>query len=422
MKKIVKQLFKLRSAWFPVWLITLLMLIMISVYLPVFSGANKNVPNVPLIFVNEDQGTVGASILMKLKEKQNGNPFNWRAADSEKKALNQLKNNQAHGALIIPANFSKEISEVQKSLLSEKETGKPATLKILLNEGIGQSSSMIASNVLQLVAASTNQEVSDEIKIILNQKGILLSPENASLMDNPVQFKTENVLGLPDNLNKGMTPFVMVIISSITGMMGANMIRGYLRKANGDLENNGSSLSYTKILKAEMIFSIFLAFGVSSVSQIGVFGFFGSSHTSSIFLIYPFSFFCCLTMISLFKSLSLIFGGWGMLVMFPINIMGIFSSGGPIPLSTLPIVHRIFSYILPTKYMVDGMRALLYYNGRMQAGLGTALFAISVYFIVTLAIILAFIVYSSKRDRNNASEEEEENMQVPIDSEIHAKK
>ena len=418
----MKQLFKLRSAWFPVWLITLLMLIMISVYLPVFSGANKNVPNVPLIFVNEDQGTVGASILMKLKEKQNGNPFNWRAADSEKKALNQLKNNQAHGALIIPANFSKEISEVQKSLLSEKETGKPATLKILLNEGIGQSSSMIASNVLQLVAASTNQEVSDEIKIILKQKGILLSPENASLMDNPVQFKTENVLGLPDNLNKGMTPFVMVIISSITGMMGANMIRGYLRKANGDLENNGSSLSYTKILKAEMIFSIFLAFGVSSVSQIGVFGFFGSSHTSSIFLIYPFSFFCCLTMISLFKSLSLIFGGWGMLVMFPINIMGIFSSGGPIPLSTLPIVHRIFSYILPTKYMVDGMRALLYYNGRMQAGLGTALFAISVYFIVTLAIILAFIVYSSKNDRNNASEEEEENMQVPIDSEIHAKK
>lgn len=398
------------------------MLIMISVYLPVFSGANKNVPNVPLIFVNQDQGTVGASILMKLKEKQNGNSFNWKAADKEKKALNQLKNNQAHGALIIPANFSKEISEVQKSLLSGKETGKPATLKILLNEGIGQSSSMIASNVLQLVAASTNQEVSGEIKIILNQKGISLSPENASLMDNPVQFKTENVLGLPDNLNKGMTPFVMVIISSITGMMGANMIRGYLRKANGDLENNDSSLSYTKILKAEMIFSIILAFGVSSVSQIGVFGFFGSSHTSSIFLIYPFSFFCCLTMISLFKSLSLIFGGWGMLVMFPINIMGIFSSGGPIPLSTLPIVHRIFSYILPTKYMVDGMRALLYYNGRMQAGLGTALFAISVYFIVTLAIIIAFIVYSSNRDRNNASEEEEENMQVPIDSEIHVKK
>ncbi|KWW21294.1 hypothetical protein AS888_17020 [Peribacillus simplex] len=418
----MKQLFKLRSAWFPVWLITLLMLIMISVYLPVFSGANKNVPNVPLIFVNEDQGTVGASILMKLKEKQNGNSFNWKAADNEKKALNQLKNNQAHGALIIPADFSKEISEVQKSLLSGKETGRPATLKILLNEGIGQSSSMIASNVLQLVAASTNQEVSGEIKIILNQKGISLSPENASLMDNPVQFKTENVLGLPDNLNKGMTPFVMVIISSITGMMGANMIRGYLRKANGDLENNGSSLSYTKILKAEMIFSIILAFGVSSVSQIGVFGFFGSSHTSSIFLIYPFSFFCCLTMISLFKSLSLIFGGWGMLVMFPINIMGIFSSGGPIPLSTLPIVHRIFSYILPTKYMVDGMRALLYYNGRMQAGLGTALFAISVYFIVTLAIIIAFIVYSSNRDRNNASEEEEENMQVPIDSEIHVKK
>ncbi len=104
--------------------------------------------------------------------------------------------------------------------------------------------------------------------------------------------------------------------------------------------------------------------------------------------------------------------------MFPINIMGIFSSGGPIPLSTLPLVHRIFSYILPTKYMVDGMRALLYYNGRLQAGLGTALWAISVYFIITLAIIIAFIIYSSKRDNGN---EEEGKVQVPVDNEIHAK-
>ncbi|MGE7878073.1 hypothetical protein [Peribacillus muralis] len=97
-----------------------------------------------------------------------------------------------------------------------------------------------------------------------------MSPDNASLMDNPVQINTENVLGLSENLNKGMTPFVMVIITSITGMMRANMIR----KANGDLENEGSSLSYTKMLKAEMLFSIILAFGVSSVSQMGFFVFF----------------------------------------------------------------------------------------------------------------------------------------------------
>ncbi|WP_285766956.1 ABC transporter permease [Peribacillus sp. SI8-4] len=224
----MKQLFKLRSAWFPVWLITLLMLIMISVYLPVFSGVNKIAPNVPLIIVNEDQGTVGDSLLSKLKEKQNGNALRWNTADSEKKAWEQLKNNQAHGALIIPANFSKQISEVQNSLQTGKEKEKPAALKILLNEGVGQSSSMMANSVLQLAAATTTKVVSDDIKLRLKQDGQLLSPDNASLMDDPIQITTENVLGLPDHLNKGMTPFVMVIIASITGMMGANMIRGYL--------------------------------------------------------------------------------------------------------------------------------------------------------------------------------------------------
>jgi uncharacterized phage infection (PIP) family protein YhgE len=392
---------------------------MISVYLPVFIGANKNLTNVPLIVVNEDQGPAGDLILLNLKENQNEHSFKWYHAESEKTALKELKNNQAYGALIIPANFSKQISRVDDALLTRNESGEPATLKILLNEGIGQSASMIASNVLQTVATSTSKEVSGNLKSKLDQNRVLLSSENASLLDNPVQFTSENVLGLPVNLNKGMTPFVMIIIASITGMMGANMIRGYLRKAIDS--DNGISLSNSKILKTELIFSVILAFGVSSVSQLGVFGFFGSSHSSSILVIFPFSFFCCLTMVFLFKSLSLIFGGWGMLVMFPVNIMGIFSSGGPIPLSTLPIVHRLFSYILPTKYMVDGMRALLYYNGRMQAGLGTALWAISIYFIVTLAIIIAFIIYSSKGDRGNATEEEEGKIQIPVDNEINPK-
>ncbi|NER40239.1 hypothetical protein G3M54_00370 [Bacillus megaterium NBRC 15308 = ATCC 14581] len=80
-----------------------------------------------------------------------------------------------------------------------------------------------------------------------------------------------------------------------------------------------------------------------------------------------------------------------MLVMFPVNFMGIFSSGGAFPLSTLPTVHRLFSHILPTRYIVDGIRALLYYDGRLEAGLGPALLALSIYFVLTLAILILFI-------------------------------
>ena len=52
------------------------MLIMVSVYLPVFSGSNQNLTDVPLIIVNEDSGHMGDAILLKCYRKANGKSFN----------------------------------------------------------------------------------------------------------------------------------------------------------------------------------------------------------------------------------------------------------------------------------------------------------------------------------------------------------
>ncbi len=414
----MKQLYKLSSSWFPIWLISLLMLMYISIYLPIFEGAKQNLTDVPLIVVNEDKGPAGNVILLHLIENQNGNSFNWIIDKSKKQALDDLKNNKAYGALTIPENYSKQLTKIHDLLGSGKEKGQPATLEILLNEGVGQSASLIASNTLQTVASVTSKEFGSKLKKELILKGISLSPENAALLDNPVQFTTKNVLGLPVNLNKGMTPFVMSIITSIAGMIGANMIHGYLLKGNGLLKKKGSALSESEVLKSELILGIILSFGVAVVSQLAVFGFFGSAHASSIWMIFLFTFFCCITMFFLFKTLALFFGGWGMLAMFPVNIMGIFSSGGAIPLSSLPIVHRIFSFILPTRYVVEGMRALLYYQGRLQAGLGEALWAVSIYFIVTLASLIAFINFS-KKYKDKPADESVRKIEIEVENEIH---
>ena len=415
----MKRLFKLSSTWFPIWCILLLMLVMVGVYIPVFGGTNENLSDVPLIIVNEDKGKAGDAILLNLIETQNGNSFKWDVVKTKEQALSDLKNNKAYGALLIPADYSKQLSQVHDLLISGNRVGKPATLDILLNEGVGQSASLIASTTLQTVASATSNGISSHFKSELNQKGVTLSPMNASLLDRPVQFTTKNVLGLPVNLNKGMTPFVMSIIASITGLVGANMIRGYLMKSNGILREKGSPLPESQILKSALLLAIILAFCGSIILQLSVFGFFGSAHASSIWYIFLFSFFCCLTMLFLFKAFALLFGGWGILVMFPINFMGIFSSGGAFPLSTLPPVHRVFSSILPTRYMVDGMRALLYYQGRMEAGLREAIWALSIFFVVSLAIHIAFISVAQKREKQHVAAKKEEKVGIQVDNELH---
>nr|WP_235950467.1 ABC transporter permease [Heyndrickxia shackletonii] len=410
-------MFKLSSSWFPIWLISLLMLVMVCVYLPIFKGAKQNMSDVPLIIVNEDKGKVGDAILLNLIEKQNGNSFKWVVDKSRKQALMDLRNNKAYGALIIPSNYSKGLGNVHDTLISGISNSKPAKLEVLLNEGIGQTASMIASNTLQTVALTASKGISSQLKNELAQRGMRVAPENASLLDNPVQVISKNVLGLPVNLNKGMTPFVMALISSITGMLGANMIHGYLLRGNGTLKNRGSALSESEVLQSEIIFGVILTFCVSIVIQLGVFGLFGSAHASSIWMIFLFTFFSITTMFLLFKTIAVFLGGWGMLVMFPLNFMGIFSSGGAFPLSTLPIVHRLFSFILPTRYIVDGIRALLYYDGRLQAGLGNALYALSIYFILTLAILIAFINLT-KNYKEAVVDESGKKIEVEVENEI----
>ncbi|SES31076.1 YhgE/Pip domain-containing protein [Psychrobacillus sp. OK032] len=389
----MKRLLKTKATWTPIWMIAFLMLCMISIYLPVFGGPSQRLTNFPLIIVDEDTGTsslvTAKEIGNHLIQAQNGHTFNWRIVPNKEAAVKELKDNQAYGALIIPANYSDGITELHNALMTGKTEGKPIMLEILINEGGGLSTTAIATNVLESVATVASTDISKHLKEDLLKNNILLSPNIAFLMDAPIQYTTTNVLDLPENSNKGMTPFMLVLITSISGLMGVNMINGYIKNITGKLRDKDYLLTDTKILVTELLLGVILAAIVAFILQLAIFGFFRSSHSTSIWWIFLFTFLCCMTLHFQFKIVGLLFGKWGMLVMFPLNIMGVFSSGGAVPITSLPFIHRFFSTVLPTRYMVDGMRALLYYNGKLQAGLGTALLVITIFFIIFLGSCIA---------------------------------
>ncbi|MFC5587878.1 YhgE/Pip domain-containing protein [Sporosarcina soli] len=389
----MKKLLKISSTWMPIWIIAILMLCMISIYLPVFGGTSPRLTDFPLIIVDEDEGIssfiTGKEIADHLIKKQDGHTFSWKVAANKEAAIQELKNNQAYGALVIPTDYSKEIIELRDALMTGKTEVKPAHLELLINEGGGRTTTTIATSALETLVTTASTTISSHLKEELIQNNSQLSPKNAILLANPLQYTLTNALGLPERTNNGMTPFMIVLITSISGIMGVNMINGYLKTSSASVKSEGYSLSKTEVMNASMLLGVILSALVAAVLQIAVFGVFGSSHSTSIWLIFLFTFLCCLTMHFQFKMISLFLGKWGMLVMFPINIMGIFSSGGAVPIATLPFIHHFFSNILPARYMVDGLRVMLYYNGRIQAGLGVALFVILIYFVLFLGICLA---------------------------------
>lgn len=389
----MKNLLKVRDSWTPIWTIAILMLCMISIYLPVFGGPSPRLTNFPLIIVNEDEGAssfiTGREIAENLIKKQDGHTFNWKFAATKDDAINEMKNNQAYGALIIPTHYSHDLIQLRDVLMNEKTEGKAVKLELLINEGGGQTTTSIATNVLETLVTSASTDISTHLKEELIQKDLKLSPLTANLMDNPIQYTKLNVLGLPKNINNGLTPFMMILITSISGLMGVNMINTYLKSSRAKMSNDGLLLTNTNVIITSMVLGIISSVTIAAVLQLAVFGFFGSSHSTGVWLIFLFTLLCCMTIYFQFKMISLLFGKWGILIMFPINFIGIFSSGGAVPVATLPFVHHFFSNFVPTRFMVDGLRAMLYYNGKLQAGLGISLLVISIYFVIFFGACLS---------------------------------
>lgn len=398
----LKELLKIKVVWRPIWIIVLIMLAMVSVYLPVFKGANQNLTDFPLIVVNEDKNFSeqidGKKIFASIPQSQDGHSLKWMSETSEKKARQAIKENKANGALIIPANYSSQITKIHDALLSGKELPKAVEVKILLNEGGGQLVSSIAPSILQSLAASASADISGELKQELIKANKQVSPQAANLLERPITTTSSNVLGLPKDLNKGMTPFVLVLIASITGFMGTQMINGYMSKISERMRERGLALSSLTVQLTEMLLGVILMILTSSALMVVVFGFFNSSHSISVWPIWLFTILGTLTMFFMFKMLSLFFGTWGILVMFPINILGIFGSGGAVPLTGLPDFHRFVSTILPTRYIEDGLKSLLYFNGNMEAGLGTALWFLFSYLVVFIVICLSFTYRTHKKE------------------------
>ncbi|WP_211748335.1 ABC transporter permease [Paenibacillus sp. Marseille-Q4541] len=425
----MKNLLKIKFAWFPVWSVAVLMLSMVIIYLPVFSGASQRMHDFPLILVSEDSqfadSPEGKAIISNLVKQQDGHSFQWQIESSKETAIQAIKENKANGALIIPANFSERTSALQEAFLSGDADINAVPVEILLNDGASQMASSISTSVLQSLALSISDMVSSGIKEDMTKQQALISPMTASQLDHPIEYTMTNVLGLPSDINKGMTPFMIVLIASITGLMGTQMINGYLGGISENLKSRGVPLTYSKVFATEMLLSVILMIAVAVVIPLAVFGLYGSFHSSGIITIFLFTSLCTMTMFTMFKMIGMLFGKWAMLAAFPVNILGIFASGGAIPVTNLPDFHRILGNIMPIRYMLEGMRSLLYYDGNMEAGLGKAMTIVPAFFLLFSAVIVLIFVLKrnqgnkdNQKNHNNEQQETSNSIQTPASAQV----
>ncbi|MGF9977203.1 YhgE/Pip domain-containing protein [Viridibacillus arvi] len=404
----MKRFLKTKSMWTPVWMVSTLMIVMAIIYIPIFSKATPNVQNFPIVIINEDTGSevngqqvdMGKIISKNIANSKDSTAIKWQTASTRADGLKILKNNKAYAALIIPKNYTASMLKLQGHLLQNKENTKQAKLELIVNKAGGQFASGIAQSSLQAVATSISKSVTEQISGTLDSSKSTLSPENALVLANPIQINEKNISVVKND--NGMTPFIMALLCMITGMMGSQMVNGYVDSMYTALKTHGLKMKKHAVLNAEIIFGICMTALMSILLVICTFAVYKVGHTANLLAILGFLIFGSMTMFMFFQVFNLFFGRWSLLIAFPINIMGIFASGGPIPVNILPSVHQIFSNILPTHHLVDGMRSLIYYDGRMESGLSSSLIALSIFFVVS--VVLCYVISRIKFNKDNRNQ------------------
>ncbi|WP_051637652.1 DUF3533 domain-containing protein [Rhodococcus sp. UNC363MFTsu5.1] len=175
------------------------------------------------------------------------------------------------------------------------------------------------------------------------------------------------------------------------GGHGADTALGYIANDKGPFRvvnpaQHTTRVHHFLVCSALMIVLSMLTSALAMVAAVGVIGI-DASHLPLLWI-----FGTCATAAMGITALALlaVLGTPGPLVSMLVLIgLAIPSAGATIPLQALPDFYRFLAVFEPFRQVVDGVRSILYFGARTDAGLGRAWIMVGLGFVVSLASGLA---------------------------------
>ena len=268
---------------------------------------------------------------------------------------------------------------------------KPAEIEVLSNPSAGPSASAPVQNISTGIVQGVSQATSERLSEAAGEQGARLTPEVAAVVGDPVRANVTEAEPVGDNAGNGQTPFFLAFLANLAGFGGAAVIFFGVASVAEGLLLRGRRPSRAGLWTV-MILLGGLYTALAAGAELGVaFGVVGVEHeadTLQVFLFLALSIGAILAVVMLLMAL---FGraGIGIAAIFGI-LLGLVSAGGLAPLQALPGFYQVYADWLPLRYLVDGLRSLLFFDGRGAAGLDDAFRVLGSYLVGS--VILGYLV------------------------------
>ncbi|MGQ0803263.1 MAG: YhgE/Pip domain-containing protein [Actinomycetota bacterium] len=326
-----------------------------------------------------------------------GDAVKWTVLPSRRAALDGISEDDYFAALVVPASFSSRVLTIGQA---SSDAPDPAVIEVLANPASGA----YAGTFSQTVATRTVERVSDvtsgQLSDFLTEAGVTVTPAAAQVLGRPVEARVTVVHPIGERGGRGIAPFYFAVVLSVTGVVGTVIVSTGIDFLLGQQELNvlgrrlrrgSSSLSFRGAWRVKLVATLamaalagclitWMAIGILGMSagaawKVGLFAMLGVTMSAMITL-----------------TLLTTFGIAGeMLAFFFAVIFGVPSAGGVYPVQALPTFFRFLHAWMPLRYLTDGARALIYFNGA-DLGLTRAVFVLAGYAIAAglLGALLAW--------------------------------
>ncbi|WP_030198215.1 YhgE/Pip domain-containing protein [Streptomyces sp. NRRL S-87] len=380
----------------PTVLTGLLALLVSLLYMGGIVNPNGELHDLPIALVDDDTGPpdLGGRITAAIAADSAGGKADWRVM-TRAEAEDQLDSGKVYGALVVPAGFSDAVA----ALTTSGATHRP-TMLVLTNPGKGSLGSSLASQISTKAARTASLSVGRQ----LTQTGAAAraTPTTKVLLADPVDVVTRVGHPIGGHSGLGLSAFYYTLLLVLAGFMGGNVISNGVDTALGYADNEIGPwhtrrptvpISRTQTLLLKMVMTAGITVVSAALVMLACITILGMD-VSHVPLLGIYSYCAALAVGLGVQAINAAFGGIGQLVsMFVFIVLGLPSSGATIPLQAVPAFYRFLSYFEPMRQLSDGVRAILYFDARGDAGLTRSWIMIGVGTVLALLFGFGMTTY-----------------------------
>jgi len=402
--------FKVRSVWIPpVVLVTILIVAMTLVYFGSVVNPTGHLHGLPVAVVNQDGGAEVAGQHVNFGEQIASGLIGSPAVSSRlalraatlAQAKDQMDVAKEYTAVVIPPGFTNNLLALAGV---SRATSKPA-VELLTNPRAGTLAVSLATGVLQPALSHASSAIGQKLASLSSVHPARAAP--SPVVADPVTVSTVAYRPPPPHSALGLSAFYIALLTTFCGFLGGvivtisiDAVLGYAATEIGPMwrQRQPVAISRVQTLISKWVMAVGLTViltGLMLFTAVVILGMNSPDFLSLWLLCWFAAMVVAIGTLVLFAALGTV----GQLIALLVFVyLALASSGGTVPLEALGGFFRFFANFEPLRQILVGVRAILYFDGRGDAGLTRAWVASGVGLVFWVAVgLLVTRWYDHKR-------------------------